>query len=190
MFFGKPLRTSLFCQADLRPVRKMVIVSFISSFLPYTSSLTTSAAATFYFLPLTIVSIDSLWFMGRFLVVVLLCCFLVFFPPSLKPKPEICSELRKISMSLGIGLLLNCSVCVCVCARNLPAKNASGALPNCWGPKKGPFLLHWPPSKSAGGGEELPPPPLAPRSLRSTSVQACSLLALSLPICYRHFWPV
>lgn len=36
----------------------------------------------------------------------------VFFLPPLKLKPEICSELRKISMSLGIGLLLNCSVCV------------------------------------------------------------------------------
>ena len=111
------------------------------------------------------------------------------FPPSLKLKPEICSELRKSSMSLGIGLLLNCSVCVCVCvrARNLPAKNASGALPNCWGPKKGPFLQIGHTPKRLGG--ELSPPPLTPRSLSSTSVQACSLLALSFPICYRHFWP-
>lgn len=75
-----------------------------------------------------------------------------------------------------------------VCARNLPAKNASGALPNCWGPKKGLFLLIGHPLKGLGGGE-LSPPPLTPRSRYSTSVQACSLLALAFPICYRHFWP-
>lgn len=38
-------------------------------------------------------------------------------------------------------------------------------------------------------GAELSPPPLAPCSLSSTSVQACSLLALPFPICYRRFWP-
>lgn len=80
--------------------------------------------------------------------------FLVLLPPPpFKLKPEICSELRKSSMSLGIGLLLNCSVCECVCAHNLPAKNASGALPNCWGPKKGPFLPIGHPLNRLGGGQ-------------------------------------
>lgn len=51
-FFGKCPPRSLLCQADLRPVRNMVIVPFIFSSLPYISSLTTLAAATFYFFPL------------------------------------------------------------------------------------------------------------------------------------------
>lgn len=85
--------------------------------------------------------------------------FLVLLPPPpFKLKPEICSELRKSSMSLGIGLLLNCSVCECVCAHNLLAKNASGALPNCWGPKKGPFLPIGHPLNRLEGGRALSTP--------------------------------
>lgn len=52
-------------------------------------------------------------------------------------------------------------VCVRVCARNLPAKNASGALPNCWGPKKGPlFLTGLPPTRLGGelGGSAFSTP--------------------------------
>lgn len=117
--------------------------------------------------------------------------FFYFFSP-LKPKPEICSELRKSSMSLGIGLLLNCSVCVCACVRATSRPKMPRGLSLTVGVLKR-VRSSWLASLRHGwgessGGARSPPPP-APRSLSSTSVQACSLLALSFPICYRHFWP-